>query len=121
MAEGRRILTRDAGLSKGDVLSSATTTTTTTIFVREHSLYTIQTTAYIITTSSEMDKLISKIPGPHTAKVLVASTAVIGLLAVPVFRSGDGRQGHSYLSQEKPEAITAWSEQMRRERRQKQD
>lgn len=68
-----------------------------------------------------MDNLINKIPGPHSVKVLVASAAVIGFMGVPIFRSGDGRQGHSYLSQEKPEAISARSEQLRREHRQKQE
>ena len=59
-----------------------------------------------------------KIPGSVAVKSFVASTVIVALLAYPVFGiSTETRQGHDYLSQDKPEAIRSGEERRRRENR----
>lgn len=66
-----------------------------------------------------MDRFVSKLPGSPAVKAFVASTVVVGLLAIPVFgASKEGRQGHDYFSQEKPEVIRVGQEQQRKLERQ---
>ena len=65
-----------------------------------------------------MDNFVKKIPGSVAVKSFVASTVIVALLAYPVFGiSTETRQGHDYLSSEKPEAIRAGQERLRKEYR----
>ena len=66
---------------------------------------------------SRLDSLLQRLPGSTAAKALVFSVAICGALAIPVFKKGTGRQGHDYLSSERPEAITAGQERQRRDQR----
>jgi hypothetical protein len=66
-----------------------------------------------------MDKFVNKLPGSTPVKAFVAAVALCGLFAIPVFRSSETRQGHDYMSSEKPEAIIASQEKLRREFRHK--
>lgn len=61
----------------------------------------------------------SKLPGSPAAKAAVTAVAITALLAYPVFRSREGRQGHDYLSSERPEAVSAGQDRARRENRRK--
>lgn len=67
-----------------------------------------------------MDRLISKIPGSTPVKAFVTSIVICGVLAIPVFYD-DSRQGHSYFSSEKPEAIAAQQDQLRKLAREARD
>jgi len=66
-----------------------------------------------------MDKFVNKLPGTPGVKAFIAASFICGLLAMPVFGvSKEGRQGHDYFSQEKPEAIRSGEERKRKEERQ---
>lgn len=54
---------------------------------------------------------------PVQARAFAAAVVIVGALAVPVFWSPESRQGHDYLSSEKPEAIRAGQERLRKEYR----
>lgn len=65
-----------------------------------------------------MDRFINKVPGSPQVKAFAVAITVVGLLAYPVFGvSKEGRQGHDYFSQERPEAILAGEERLRKQDR----
>jgi len=69
-----------------------------------------------------IDNYIRSLPGSPAMKAAVASGLIIAVISVPVFFvSKEGRQGHDYFSQEKPEAIRAGEEQQRKIRRKQRE
>jgi len=66
---------------------------------------------------SPIDTFLAKLPGSSVAKAALTSIALTAILAYPVFRSTEGRQGHDYLSSERPEAISAGQDRARKENR----
>lgn len=67
---------------------------------------------------SPVDSYLAKLPGSVPAKAAAAGFLLTAALAYPVFRvSREGRQGHDYLSSERPEAISAGQDRLRRENR----
>jgi len=68
---------------------------------------------------SPIDAAIAKLPGSSVTKAAVAAFAICGALAYPVFRSKEGRQGHDYLSSERPEVISSGQDRLRKENRKK--
>ena len=73
---------------------------------------------------SRIDNFINKrIPGSMPLKAFVASVIVCAAAAYPVFKKPpeESRQGHDYMSSEKPEAIRASQEQLRKEYRRKRN
>lgn len=52
-----------------------------------------------------MDDFVKKLPGSPRVKAFVTASVICAALAVPVFGGKEGRQGHDYMSQEKPEAV----------------
>jgi len=68
---------------------------------------------------SPIDTYLAKFPGSPALKAAVVSFTIVGALAYPVFRSKEGRQGHDYLSSERPEAISASQDRLRKENRKK--
>ena len=64
-----------------------------------------------------IDAWLQKLPGRHGIKVLVGTVALLGATAYPVFRNSESKQGHDYFSQEKPEAVTAGQDHLRKEYR----
>lgn len=68
---------------------------------------------------SRIDAAIAKLPGSSVTKAAITAFAICGALAYPVFRSEEGRQGHDYLSSERPEAVSAGQDHMRKENRKK--
>lgn len=70
---------------------------------------------------SRFDAWVQKLPGPIYAKAFAFSAVTCAVLAYPVFKGRNVRQGHDYLSSERPEAITAGQERMRREERLKRN
>ena len=76
----------------------------------------------VTTRTSQMtrfDGFIQRLPGSIPFKSFVAACIVCTAAAYPVFRKPpeESRQGHDYLSSEKPEAIRSSEEQLRREYR----
>jgi hypothetical protein len=71
---------------------------------------------------SRVDEFVNKrIPGSMPLKAFLAEVLVCSVVAYPVFSKPpeESRQGHDYMSSDKPEAIRATQEQLRREYRQK--
>jgi hypothetical protein len=75
-----------------------------------------------------MDRWVQKLPGSMGTKVGVAAVLVIGALGYPIFYGASSKslaagskQGHDYLSSEKPEAIRAGQEQARKLYRQQRE
>jgi hypothetical protein len=71
---------------------------------------------------SRIDDFINKrIPGSMPLKAFVAAVLVCSVVAYPVFSKPpeESRQGHDYMSSDKPEAIRATQEQLRKQYRQK--
>jgi len=65
------------------------------------------------------DDFVKKLPGGHYTKLFVATSTILAVTAFPIFfNTKEVRQGHDYFSQEKPEAIRAGQEQLRKEYRQ---
>ena len=62
---------------------------------------------------SGFDRLIQKVPGSLQVKAFVSASLLCIALGYPIFRSTDGRQGHDYFSQERPEAILKGEEESR--------
>jgi predicted nucleic acid binding AN1-type Zn finger protein len=71
---------------------------------------------------SRIDDFVNKrIPGSMPLKAFVAAVLFCTAVAYPVFSKSpeESRQGHDYMSSEKPEAIRSSQEQLRKEYRQK--
>ena len=69
-----------------------------------------------------IDERLRNIPGGNTrTKGFVAAVIVVGILAIPVFTKSSGKQGHDYLSSEKPEDIRASQEELRKQYRNQRD
>lgn len=71
---------------------------------------------------SRIDDFVNKrIPGSMPLKAFVAAVLFCSAVAYPVFSKSpeESRQGHDYMSSDKPEVIRATQEQQRREYRQK--
>jgi hypothetical protein len=68
---------------------------------------------------SRMDSWIQQLPGSIPFKSFVAACVLCTVIAIPVFQKKpeESRQGHDYLSSEKPEIIRATQEQLRKEYR----
>ena len=66
---------------------------------------------------SRIDTFLAKMPGSTGAKAFLAALAIGAAVAYPVFRSKEGRQGHDYFSSERPEAISAGQDHMRKQNR----
>ena len=65
-----------------------------------------------------IDGLLARLPGSTSVKAVVAAFALTGAFAYPVFfRSKETRQGHDYLSSERPEAVSAGQDRLRKENR----
>ena len=76
----------------------------------------------VTTRNSQMtrfDAFIQRLPGSIPFKSFVAACIVCTAAAYPVFSKPpeESRQGHDYMSSEKPEAIRSSEEQLRREYR----
>jgi hypothetical protein len=70
---------------------------------------------------SPIDNFINKrIPGSIAFKSFAAAVLLCSAVAYPVFKKPpeESRQGHDYLSSDKPEVIRASQEQLRKEYRQ---
>jgi hypothetical protein len=67
--------------------------------------------------STRFDTFMQRLPGSVAAKSLGFSVLVCAALAYPVYKSTEGRQGHDYLSSEKPEVVASGQEKLRREQR----
>lgn len=68
---------------------------------------------------SRVDAWLQRLPGSIAAKSFGVALIVCAALAYPVYKSTETRQGHDYLSSEKPEAVAAGQEKLRREQRHK--
>lgn len=69
-----------------------------------------------------IDDRIARLPGGSLRmKGFIAAWSIVGVLAIPVFYNSSGRQGHDYLSSEKPEAIHAGQEELRKQYRQQRN
>jgi hypothetical protein len=66
---------------------------------------------------SRFDSWVQRLPGSIAAKSFGFSVIVCAVLAYPVYKSTENRQGHDYLSSDKPEAVAAGQEKLRREQR----
>lgn len=68
---------------------------------------------------TRIDDLVQRIPGSIPLKAFVAACVVSAALAYPVFSKApeQSRQGHDYMSSEKPEIIRSTQEQLRKEYR----
>ena len=68
---------------------------------------------------SRIDTLIQRLPGSLPFKSFIAACVVCTVVAYPVFKKPpeESRQGHDYMSSEKPEIIRATQEQLRKEYR----
>ena len=68
---------------------------------------------------SRIDAWIQRLPGSIPFKSFVAACLVCAAAAYPVFQKPpeESRQGHDYLSSEKPEIIRSTQEQLRKEYR----
>lgn len=67
--------------------------------------------------STRFDTFVQRLPGSIAAKSFGFSVFVCAALAYPVYKSTEGRQGHDYLSSEKPEVVASGQEKLRREQR----
>ena len=72
---------------------------------------------------SRLDAALLKLPGSVAAKAFTVSVLLCVASAVPIFRKPpeQSRQGHDYMSSEKPEVIRATQERLRKEYRHKRD
>jgi hypothetical protein len=72
---------------------------------------------------SRFDAVLQKLPGSLAAKAFGVATVVIAAAAYPVFSKPPekSRQGHDYMSSDKPEAIRASQEKQRKEYRHKRN
>jgi hypothetical protein len=68
-----------------------------------------------------IDDTLARFPGSARTKGFVAAWTVVALMSIPVFRNSSGKQGHDYLSSEKPEAIRAGQEELRKQYRYNRD
>jgi hypothetical protein len=68
---------------------------------------------------SRIDTFIQRIPGSLPLKSFIAACLVCSVAAYPVFIKSpeQSRQGHDYMSSDKPEVIRATQEQLRKEYR----
>jgi hypothetical protein len=67
---------------------------------------------------SYIDRYLDRFPGTISQKAFVSAMVVCAAIGYPIFREdNETRPGHDYFSHEKPEAIRAGEERMRRERR----
>lgn len=66
----------------------------------------------------KVDDALLKLPGGLRIKGFVVACSIVVAISIPVFYKSSGRQGHDYLSSDKPEAIHAGQEEMRRQYRQ---
>jgi hypothetical protein len=66
---------------------------------------------------SRFDTWVQRLPGSIPVKSFGFSFIVCAILAYPVYKSTESRQGHDYLSSDKPEAVAAGQEKLRREQR----
>jgi hypothetical protein len=68
---------------------------------------------------SRLESIVQKIPGSVPFKAFSTAILLCTVAAYPVFSKPpeQSRQGHDYLSSDKPEAIRASQEQQRREYR----
>jgi hypothetical protein len=68
---------------------------------------------------SRIDAWVQRLPGSVPFKSFVTACAICAIVAVPVFQKKpeESRQGHDYMSSEKPEIIRATQEQLRKEYR----
>ena len=68
---------------------------------------------------SRVDAWIQRLPGSLPLKSFVAACIVCTVVSYPVFQKKpeESRQGHDYLSSEKPEIIRSTQEQLRKEYR----
>jgi hypothetical protein len=69
--------------------------------------------------SSRLEAALHKLPGSVPFKAFTAALVLSAVAAYPVFSKPpeQSRQGHDYLSSDKPEAIRASQEQQRKEYR----
>jgi hypothetical protein len=72
---------------------------------------------------SRIDAFIKRIPGSLPLKSFVAACVVCAVTAYPVFSKSpeESRQGHDYMSSDKPEVIRSTQEQLRKEYRQQRN
>jgi hypothetical protein len=68
---------------------------------------------------TRFERLIQRFPGSTPVKAFLVSSLLIAGLGYPVFSKSpkNSRQGHDYLSSERPEAIQASQERWRKENR----
>lgn len=60
-------------------------------------------------------QLLQKIPGGQNVQVLVGTSLLLGLCAIPVFANPKEKRGHDLFSQEKPEAVLDSQEKLLKE------
>lgn len=73
--------------------------------------------------SSLSKSLLHKLPGSVSFKAFSLAVLISAAAAYPVFKkpAEESRQGHDYMSSDKPEAIRASQEQLRKEYRRKRN
>lgn len=72
---------------------------------------------------TRFDAVIQSLPGSVAFKAFAAAVLLCSAAAYPIFRKPpeETRQGHDYLSSEKPESIRASQEHLRKEYRRKRN
>jgi len=71
-----------------------------------------------------MDRFLAKLPGSTPQKAAVVSFCLIAALGYPVFskdNDANNKQGHNYLSQERPEFVASGQEKLRKLQSEKRD
>ena len=72
---------------------------------------------------SRVDAFVNKLPGSLPFKAFCGAMVLCAITAYPVFKQKpeDSRQGHDYMSSEKPEQVKSTQEQLRKEYRRNRD